>query len=152
MLWYEELYLMFLAAPRSFQTQLPDIGLNLSVNSSLDRRSRWGIAVAKLSGHSWETRLAMHQRIREQLRLGVNWLNEFLNSSATARRFQLLTVTQLKELRGSGMSVGAHTVSHPMLSQLPEASAREEIVRSRIALERTLDSPVWALAYPFGDR
>jgi peptidoglycan/xylan/chitin deacetylase (PgdA/CDA1 family) len=49
------------------------------------------------------------------------------------------------------MSIGAHTLSHPVLSLCSDEEARREIQESRSDLERTLGRPVWAFAYPFGN-
>jgi len=68
-----------------------------------------------------------------------------------SRRFFLLTATELRQLAGQGMSIGAHTLHHPMLSRALDSDARLEIVESRRVLEVLLDRQVWAFAYPFGD-
>jgi peptidoglycan/xylan/chitin deacetylase (PgdA/CDA1 family) len=65
-------------------------------------------------------------------------------------RWTLLNVRELQQLARSGMSVGAHTMSHPVLAQCTEDEARREIIESKAELERVLAQPVWALAYPFG--
>jgi peptidoglycan/xylan/chitin deacetylase (PgdA/CDA1 family) len=57
----------------------------------------------------------------------------------------------LQELAKSGMSIGAHTMSHPVLSQCNEDEARREINESKTELERVLGQTVWAFAYPFGN-
>jgi len=51
----------------------------------------------------------------------------------------------------AGMTIGAHTMSHPMLSKLPEAAASAEIAECKIRLEAVLQKQIWAFAYPFGD-
>jgi hypothetical protein len=35
---------------------------------------------------------------------------------------------------------------------LPAELARQEVLESRLSLEKVLGQPVWALAYPFGDQ
>ena len=54
--------------------------------------------------------------------------------------------------QGGLVTVGAHTVTHPVLSSLPPEVAAEEISRSKSELERILGTPVTGLAYPFGYR
>ena len=56
----------------------------------------------------------------------------------------------LRLARESGVSIGAHTVSHPRLSRLPEARQREELVLARAALAEAIGRPVDLLSYPFG--
>ena len=65
-------------------------------------------------------------------------------------RWRLMNVQELQELARSGMSIGAHTMSHPVLAQCSEDEARREISGSKTELERVLRQAVWAFAYPFG--
>jgi peptidoglycan/xylan/chitin deacetylase (PgdA/CDA1 family) len=62
----------------------------------------------------------------------------------------MMTPRQLRDLAGSGMEIGAHTVQHPILAQLPLLAVREEIGASRSYLERLLGRPVAGFAYPNG--
>jgi peptidoglycan/xylan/chitin deacetylase (PgdA/CDA1 family) len=50
------------------------------------------------------------------------------------------------------VTIGAHTVSHPMLAKLPENSVRSEIDLSRSVIEAALDKRSEHLAFPVGDR
>ena len=49
------------------------------------------------------------------------------------------------------VTIGAHTVNHPMLAKLPEKSARSEMELSRSVIEAALGARPQHLAYPFGD-
>jgi len=151
MLWYEELYLMFLAAADSFILELPETDVRLPVDGRQQKRSSWWELVKKLSQCDRTTRLSTLGRIREQLGLSVTWRSEYTVDTARARRFLVLTAKQLRELVAAGMSIGAHTLSHPMLSQSKEDAARDEIGGSLVSLQQVLGRPVWAFAYPFGD-
>jgi peptidoglycan/xylan/chitin deacetylase (PgdA/CDA1 family) len=62
----------------------------------------------------------------------------------------MMTRQQVRELRRYGMSIGAHTVSHPILTTLSLAEARREIVDGRRDLEETLGERVKLFAYPNG--
>jgi peptidoglycan/xylan/chitin deacetylase (PgdA/CDA1 family) len=57
---------------------------------------------------------------------------------------------QVRALCAAGMSIGAHTVTHPILRQLDPASARAEMADSRAALRALVDAPVTLFAYPNG--
>jgi peptidoglycan/xylan/chitin deacetylase (PgdA/CDA1 family) len=48
--------------------------------------------------------------------------------------------------------VGAHTVSHPVLSAQPLAVQKQEIEQSKRQLEDLVGGPIRAFAYPFGGR
>lgn len=53
--------------------------------------------------------------------------------------------------REPDVTIGAHTLTHPMLAKHDETAARREIVESKAILERRLGRPVRHLAYPVGD-
>lgn len=62
----------------------------------------------------------------------------------------MMTSDQVRSLAGTGMEVGAHTVNHPILRVLSDASAGAEIADSRRVLEAMIGQPVRAFAYPNG--
>jgi peptidoglycan/xylan/chitin deacetylase (PgdA/CDA1 family) len=62
----------------------------------------------------------------------------------------MLTSAQVRHLRDAGMTIGAHTVNHPILARLADDDARDEIARGKAALERILGEPVRLFAYPNG--
>ncbi len=49
------------------------------------------------------------------------------------------------------VEIGAHTVTHPLLSALPPASQRVEILASKAWCEALAGRPVTSFAYPFGN-
>jgi peptidoglycan/xylan/chitin deacetylase (PgdA/CDA1 family) len=54
--------------------------------------------------------------------------------------------------QGGLVEVGAHTVTHPVLSALPLAAQLAEIQESKGHLEAILGQPVMSFAYPYGGR
>jgi peptidoglycan/xylan/chitin deacetylase (PgdA/CDA1 family) len=62
----------------------------------------------------------------------------------------MMTPEEVAALHRSGVEIGAHTVHHPILLNLEEAQAREEIAQSRAYLQDLLDAPVRVFAYPNG--
>jgi peptidoglycan/xylan/chitin deacetylase (PgdA/CDA1 family) len=150
MLWYEELYLMFLAAPESFTLELLEIGLQAEV-SQQEKRPSWWELVTKLSQYDLNRRRTLLARIRMQLGLSEQWDAEYRDDPVLSRRFLMLSLTDLHQLREAGMSIGAHTLSHPMLSQSSDDVAWNEISECKCNLELALEQEMWALAYPFGN-
>jgi peptidoglycan/xylan/chitin deacetylase (PgdA/CDA1 family) len=53
-------------------------------------------------------------------------------------------------VEGDLVDVGAHTVTHPVLSRLAEERQRDEIAGSRRQLQEVLGRPVASFAYPYG--
>ena len=56
----------------------------------------------------------------------------------------------LQRLRGLGFTIGGHTVSHPILSRLPDGEAAAEIADSCQEIAARLNAPVNSFAYPNG--
>jgi len=65
-------------------------------------------------------------------------------------RFPILTWSQVLQLSKEGVEIGAHTLSHPKLTRIPLAQAREEIANSKEILEEHLEQAVLSFAYPNG--
>jgi len=150
MLWYEELYLMFLAAPENFTLEPPQIGLHATA-SRRKKRSSWWEWVKTLSRYDLDRRRSLMGRIRMQLALPDRWDAAYYENAALSRRFVMMNLPELRQLAGAGICVGAHTLSHPVLSQSPPEMAWTEISESKRDLEEALGREIWALAYPFGD-
>jgi peptidoglycan/xylan/chitin deacetylase (PgdA/CDA1 family) len=63
-----------------------------------------------------------------------------------------LTSAELMRLAQSPLiEIGAHTMTHPTLALTPIEDQQREIEGCRIALERVLEKPVNAFAYPYGN-
>ena len=150
MLWYEELYLMFLAGSENFTLELLEIGLQADT-SRQEKRSLWWELVRKLSCHDLDRRRTFLERIRMQLGLSERWDAEYREDPVLSRRFLVLNPAELQQFAAAGMCIGAHTLSHPMLSQLSPELAWSEISESKHDLEQALGRKISALAYPFGD-
>jgi peptidoglycan/xylan/chitin deacetylase (PgdA/CDA1 family) len=62
-----------------------------------------------------------------------------------------LSAGEIGALRQGGLvEVGAHTVNHPLLSDLPPRRQRREIEESKVSLEQILGHPVRSFSYPYG--
>jgi peptidoglycan/xylan/chitin deacetylase (PgdA/CDA1 family) len=55
-----------------------------------------------------------------------------------------------QELVAAKMTIGSHTVSHPILSSLTEDQAMNELQNSRLMIENVINQPVKHIAYPNG--
>jgi peptidoglycan/xylan/chitin deacetylase (PgdA/CDA1 family) len=81
-------------------------------------------------------------------------LSRWSGIDQTARSMHTaLTEKEVLRLADGGLvEVGAHTVSHPVLSRLPENEQAAEILQSKAHLEEILAAPVTSFAYPYGGR
>jgi peptidoglycan/xylan/chitin deacetylase (PgdA/CDA1 family) len=63
---------------------------------------------------------------------------------------QLMTWSQIRELKGAGHGVGSHAVSHRVLATLGPETQAEEIMESRRWLQHEVGSDIVSFAYPVG--
>jgi peptidoglycan/xylan/chitin deacetylase (PgdA/CDA1 family) len=84
--------------------------------------------------------------VSDRLGGAVDWTDE-----PTVVGRPLLSVDQIKRLGAAGVSLGAHTRTHPVLPELSDEEAvHEEVVACRTELEERLGLPIEVFAYPFG--
>lgn len=57
---------------------------------------------------------------------------------------------QIKEMRENGIGFGAHTHSHPILTEIPLGEAEREVLVSKQVLEESLGATVNHFAFPLG--
>jgi peptidoglycan-N-acetylglucosamine deacetylase len=57
---------------------------------------------------------------------------------------------ELRRLHSAGFEIGAHSVTHPVLTAIPPAEARHEIFRSKSLLQDLLGGEVRMFCYPRG--
>jgi peptidoglycan/xylan/chitin deacetylase (PgdA/CDA1 family) len=62
----------------------------------------------------------------------------------------MMTSEQVVTMASKGMSIGGHTVRHPILQRIDDSAARDEIVANRLALGAILGEPPDTFAYPNG--
>ena len=65
-------------------------------------------------------------------------------------REMVLSWDEAREMARNGISFGAHTTHHPILTRLSLEEARREIVQSQRHIQDRLDVPVSTFAYPNG--
>lgn len=66
-------------------------------------------------------------------------------------RPRMLSWKQIQEMSACGISFGAHTVSHPVLSTLSNSEIIDEIVSSKKIIENYVGYKVLIFSYPFGN-
>lgn len=67
------------------------------------------------------------------------------------RKFSLMSIDQLKELKEYGIEFGGHTKTHPRLGKISLDDAKKEIEESKAVLEERLDEKLISFAFPYGD-
>lgn len=84
------------------------------------------------------------------------WIERLLSELGTLHEGHLhsekLRWQEVEEMSKDGITFGAHTVTHPILTRMPLDQAAEEIRISKEAIEKRLGTPVRLFAYPNGGR
>ena len=73
--------------------------------------------------------------------------------NATSRGIPVLDLLEWSEIREmvkSGIDFGAHTMNHTDLSRLSREQARQEIVDSKLLIQKYLEKDAQFFAYPYG--
>src|ERR1700683_1998451 len=150
MLWFHELYHLMRINPLiGLDPDLPaDEGVAASPQS--DFHSLWWNTVRKASRWDRTVRADWLNRVRTSCSSMGSPMRSSAVSPASDEQWRLLGNAELKQLVEAGMTIGAHSLSHAILSLCSEEEARCETQDSKIQLERALGRPVWAFAYPFG--
>ncbi len=73
-------------------------------------------------------------------------------AGGTLEQELMLTNDMLRELDRSNVEIGGHTISHPILTRIDDAMAREEIVGNKQQLEAIIGKRLRLFAYPNGKR
>jgi peptidoglycan/xylan/chitin deacetylase (PgdA/CDA1 family) len=150
MLWHLELYLMLALSKREAVDFLcEEFELRTSLSDARCRRLAWLELIRQLSRMSADRRRVFLDEAAVRCGLQIDWKAEYFEEPLR-KRFTLLTRPELQQLCTAGMTIGAHSLSHPILQGQALQRAESEIVDSRKALLEITDS-LWAFAYPFGD-
>lgn len=107
------------------------------IQTDADRRALTGELIMGLKYLAREQRQAKAAALAE--RFGVELPDDLM-----------MRDDQVRQLADAGMTIGGHTLNHPILSQLPDVEAFEEIRQGKHALETLLDRPLSLFAYPNG--
>jgi peptidoglycan/xylan/chitin deacetylase (PgdA/CDA1 family) len=82
----------------------------------------------------------------------VNLRSIFAMKDERANLGRAMTENEVHTISSDGLvAVGAHTVTHPVLSRLEARACHHEITASKLACEALIGKSVAAFAYPYGD-
>lgn len=136
--WPAEVRALVRAAPSSHLRLVTNREtVEIPLRTEAERRAAVGTINRLFKAHA----IPVRERLRHQLR-------------AAAGTFEvpchMLTWADVSEMHRLGMTIGAHTLTHPNLPNAGEADAWREIQGSRARLERELGAPVTMFSYPNG--
>ena len=139
-LWFDRVLRAFERTSRN-QVTLPGGETSASLEDD-DRRSREAIRA-----------LYALMRLSNQERIAaVDRLVQDLGGNDGVPPTPMLSWDQVREMAGAGITIGAHTVTHPILSRSSASEAKSEILESKRRIEEETGRPVSLFAYPVGRR
>jgi len=120
-------------------------------------------SLPKLGQREW-SKEGMDERVAQEWLRAISPLPESARSTAINNlsdilKFDILakppagthlTWAELQEMTRLGCTMGAHTITHPMMVNMPPDEAAHEIESSKEALEKKLGTEVSSFAFPFG--
>ncbi len=89
----------------------------------------------------------LREKLCESLQNKLSISDEELKGAADE---EILTWEEIRQMRDAGIEIGAHTMSHTILTNLPLEEARLEICESKRIIEDKLRERVELFAYPNG--
>jgi peptidoglycan/xylan/chitin deacetylase (PgdA/CDA1 family) len=148
----------FTLSPQGFERQLTALRQRgyrfVSLNSMADDIRKRGVedarAVAVTFDDGWVDNFWFARPVLKQLSITATFFVTSAQLRNGTRDGKRMGCDQLKQLLDDGMGIGGHSRTHPNLTELPLAQAREEIAGCKEDLERALGSPVSFFAYPGG--
>ena len=66
------------------------------------------------------------------------------------RQEKVMTEEQLKAIASDSISIGSHSMTHPLMTSISREQLRQELAGSREKLEKMLGRPVSLFSFPYG--
>jgi peptidoglycan/xylan/chitin deacetylase (PgdA/CDA1 family) len=140
-LWWLELEEAIRALPR-FSVELPSGGFSARTGTDAEKQLAFTQLYWRLREQPEAILLSVISGLARQA--GID--------AADLVERECLPWETLRALSGApGVTIGAHTLTHPMLAKHDEAFARHEIAGSKARLEAELGIPIRHFCYPVGD-
>lgn len=93
-------------------------------------------------------KIAARRRVEQAIRAATP---NFKPSLEQREQFDLASWEELERLDPRVVTIGSHTMTHPILTSLTPKETEAETRESRLALEKQLERPVTLFCYPNGD-
>ena len=136
--WYDKIFLQFQRASTNLTLEL-DAPRSFTLNTDAARLQAAEVVVTYLRTIPDDERQQWCARFDKLIPLPVDDL-----------RGAMLTWDDIRMMRSAGITFGAHTMTHPVVSRLLPGRMRDEIAGSKNLIEERLNEGVHEFAFPFG--
>lgn len=116
----------------------------LSLVTKSERSAAWPVLNRHCLSIGHEERQQFLQRLAQDLHVTL--------TEEPAADYAPMSWSAVRELAENGIEIGAHSRTHPVLSNLDRDRLREEIYGSKTRIEEVINKPVTAFCYPNGQR
>ncbi len=141
--WWDRLEHVLQQAPEGTpQVTAGGVGLELDLRSAAGRRAAWHAVADRCRFIADREKEAVIAGLAAELGVGL--------PAVPPPGYGPVSWQQIATMAAAGLPMGAHTVSHPILSRVSTAEAAREIDESVAALSARLGAPVRWFAYPQG--
>lgn len=127
-------------AARAGETLLPPRSVVLTFDDGFQECVQHAVPILQRYGFTATFYLVTGLMGRES-----SWLEPQLNMS-----FPLIGWDTARRLQALGFQCGAHSITHPHLTDLSRGACSEEVHGARLSIEDRLGVPIYHLAYPYG--
>jgi len=137
--WYDRVFVAFQVMPLE-EFELP---------CDSQRRVRLGTPSDRLKAAVEYITLMRKLPVSEQ-RAKIAMLESSIELPQKSMSDRMLSWTQIRKMIEGGISFGAHTMSHPVVSRLSESELSAELGDSKKLIEDRIQQPALDFAFPFG--
>jgi len=156
-IWSDELAKLILlgSCPQSFKLEVRERSMRIQLGAKSPARENGTMRAAPLKRRQaalteiWEVLRHLDDNERSDIMAELRSKIEVINFRASPGR--AMTSEEVLTLVKDGLvTIGAHTVTHPVLPALEPAACYREIKESKLACEALVGVPVQSFAYPYG--
>lgn len=156
--WWDELARLILLedGPQKVELTIRGEPVYIDLGSETSRREDGTVRAASLKRRQraltpiWQTIRHLDDGERDSVMAELRSI--FAARGDHTHRGRAMTREEVRTLEMDGLvAIGAHTVTHPVLSQLGAIACHREIAESKSTCEALIGKPVASFAYPYGD-
>lgn len=130
----------YITYSRRTAIELPGVG-TININGQMQKQQACEFLIKKIEELDGRQSQSLIQQLREEV--GV------AEPNGVAREL-ILDWKEVSRMATGGIEIGAHTMTHPILTKIPLQEAEQEITLSKKEIENRLQRPVLSFAYPNG--
>jgi peptidoglycan/xylan/chitin deacetylase (PgdA/CDA1 family) len=147
MFWWDELARLIM------ETETSSTNLNLTING---QSYRWEVnkedeTRKRLLEEIYQLLLPLDEISRQQSLYQLNKWADLGAIPVDASDMRCMVESEIRQIaKGGVVTIGAHTVTHPRLTDLPTKGQQFEIDKSRDCLQQIIERPIKHFSYPNG--